>query len=53
MARQGLMDDCGYHGFDYEPDCSKCRHENVIEQNGQLGLECSIGVCEFEEKIAQ
>lgn len=53
MAREGLMDDCGYKGFDYKPPCENgkdCKHIITrTDEKGHLWAECSLLCCEFEE----
>ena len=51
MAREGLMDDAGWHECDYEPQCEKCANCIEVEElGGQYFAECKLKYgCEFEE----
>jgi hypothetical protein len=41
MARQGLMDDEGYNGFDVDDErCENCKYASVKEENGQTWFFC-------------
>lgn len=41
MARQGLMDDEGYNGFDADDGrCENCKYASVREENGQTWFFC-------------
>lgn len=53
MAREGLMDDTGYHGFDEvdEDKCSLCKHMYLEpHEDGSFWIECRKNhICEYEE----
>lgn len=63
MAREGLMDDCGYHGFDdaeimAEKYCCRCSNQPIeINIKGEMvALECDKDCCLaypkfFEEEV--
>lgn len=50
-GRQGLMDDAGWHGCDYEPDfdCADCRNAQCKMVDGDYDYECTLINCEFKE----
>ena len=51
MAREGLMSDVGFHGFDVNFDmiCEKCVHNKLEFQDGVTWAECELVGCEFKK----
>ena len=55
MAREGLMDDTGYHGFDTCEDftlCEGCKNLEIETwEDGRVWMGCAKDeFCEYEEK---